>query len=375
MSKDVLKTVPLEPLYGLSSKGDTKIWKVTVVAYEDGTAAVIQEYGRFQGKLQTNTKTVRTGKNLGKQNETSPFDQAISEAESKYRKKLDEGYSLDKDDLKVPLLPMLAKSFKDHKDKVKWPAACQRKYDGTRDLCEKINEDTVTHMSRRGKPYNTMDHLQEDLLSIMQVGDVIDGEIYCHDLTFQETVSAVKRLKENSLKLEYHVYDLADPNMDFKDRYKKLQDMFAKLPEGSQVKLVETIQVNSEEEVYKLHDKWVGEGFEGAIVRGQTGGYSFKHRSSNLLKYKEFIDREFLVVGGYTGKGTSFEGSVTFECLADNGEIFGCVPKGPFSYKRELWNNLDKIVANKTMLTVRYFTLTDGGLPQFPIGILLRDYE
>lgn len=375
MSKDILKEIELKPLYGLTSQGGTKIWRVAVVAYEDGTAAVIQEYGKLNGKLITNIKNVREGKNISKSNETSPFEQAMLEAESKLRKKIDSGYCEDQDEIKTPKLPMLALKFTDHKDKIEWPAGCQRKYDGVRDLCEKVSKDMVTHMSRRGKPYDTMGHLQKDLLSIMQIGDVIDGEIYCPDLTFQNTVSAVKRAKENSLKLEYHVYDLADPNMDFKDRYEKLQDMFAKLPEDSQVKLVETMEVDSEEEVYTLHDQWVQEGFEGAIVRSRTGGYSFKHRSSNLLKYKEFIDEEFLVVGGYTGKGTSYEGSVTFECLAANGEVFGCVPKGPFSYKQELWNNLDNIVANKTMLTVRYQTLSDSGIPIFPIGISLRDYE
>ena len=94
-----------------------------------------------------------------------------------------------------------------------------------------------------------------------------------------------------------------------------------------------------------------------------------------LQKFKLFLDKEFQIVGGYTGKGTTFEGMVTFECRADNGEIFGVVPKGSHEYKAKLWGKLDKIVANKTMLTVRYQELSDGGIPIFPVGVSLRDYE
>lgn len=368
------RTLKLPELFGLTSKGDVKTWRVSVIPLEDGAVAIDQEYGKKDGKLQTNRKTVKVGKNIGKSSETTPLQQAIKEANSKHVKKLDEGYSLDPNELSVPLLPMLAKSFKDHKAKVEYPAFSQRKYDGVRDLCEKLNGDTVRHLSRKGKVYDTIDHLKDDLLSIMNLGDILDGELYCHhDLTFQQTISAVKRFKENSLKLEFHVYDIADPKMDFKDRYKKLQKMFAKLPKDSKVKLVETIEVDSEEEVYKLHDQWVREGYEGCIVRAKKGGYSFKHRSSTLLKYKEFIDEEFEITGGYTGKGTSFEGAVTFECKAKNGKIFGCVPKGSMEYKRHLWEGLDDLIGAK--LTVRYQTLSDSGIPIFPVGIAIRDYE
>lgn len=124
------KRIDLPVLFGLTSTGSVKTWKVSVVPLEDGTVAIDQEYGKKDGKLQTNRKTVKVGKNIGKSSETTPLQQAISEANSKHRKKCDEGYSLDPDKLSTPMLPMLAKSFKDHKAKVEYPAFCQRKYDG-----------------------------------------------------------------------------------------------------------------------------------------------------------------------------------------------------------------------------------------------------
>ena len=367
-----MKEVEMKPLYGLTSKGKTKTWIVTVTEFDDGTATIDQKYGELDGKLQSNRKTVREGKNLGKKNATTAFQQATKEAESKYRKKLEqEGYSEDKDDLVIPMLPMLAKSFNDMKHKISYPCYVQPKLDGIRCFAKKINGDTIIYTSRKGKQFTTLEHLTPALLEIMQIDEIFDGEIYSHDLTFQEVTAAIKKQRENTLKLEFWIYDVADSEKDFQDRYSK----YISTDNKPGLVQVDSYRADSEEDVRKSHDELVSRNFEGAIIRNMKGGYDLKKRSNNLQKLKSFIDKEFLVVGGYTGKGTSFEGSVTFECQAENGRIFGCVPKGPFSYKQELWQNLNKIVANKTMLTVRYFELTDDGVPRFPIGVSLRDYE
>lgn len=368
------KELLMVPLYGLSSKGDTKTWQISIIEKEDGTALVVQKWGKLDGKLQENTKTIREGKNIGRANATTPFQQACSEAVSKFRKKAEqEGYSSNKEGIAEPELPMLAQTFDKSKHRIEYPAYVQRKYNGVRNFGKKLSKDSVRHTSRKGKLYVTMGHIEDDLLSIMGIEDIFDGEIYNHDMTFQEITAAVKKQREDSLKLEFHVYDFADPDMDFEERLKVLQEAFSKLPKDSQIKLVETIEVNSEEEVKELHDKWVAEGYEGVIIRNKKGGYSFKHRSHNLQKYKEFIDEEFEIVGGYEGKGTSFEGCVTFECKAANGRIFGCVPKGSMEYKRELWNDLPNLIGK--LLTVRYQELSDDGVPIFPVGLAIRDYE
>ena len=86
--------VEQKKLFGLTSTGKVKTWEVTVTILKDGTAAVDQIYGLLGGILQTNRKIIREGKNLGKSNETSVLEQANSEAESKYTKKQDDGYSI-----------------------------------------------------------------------------------------------------------------------------------------------------------------------------------------------------------------------------------------------------------------------------------------
>ena len=365
--------VEQKKLYGLTSKGKTKVWQVSVLALEDGTAAIDQEYGELGGKLQINRKVVREGKNIGKSNATTAVQQAHKEADSKFRaKKTKEGYSEDKDNLRIPKLPMLAQVFEKSKHRITYPCYVQPKLNGVRCFAEKVSETEVSYTSRKGKEYSTLEHLTPHLLDIMHVGEIWDGEVYNPAMTFQEITSAVKKQREASLELELWVYDVADSTKSFGERAKRYWHSTQK---PGIIRVVTTL-VKNEEEVHKYHDEFVQDGFEGIIIRNvEDDGYSFKHRSHNLQKLKNFIDAEFLIVGGYTGKGTSFEGAVTFECQAENGEIFGCVPKGPFDYKRALWNDLDKIVAAKTLLTVRYQELSDSGLPIFPVGISLRDYE
>ena len=358
-------------LYAKDSKGRIKVWSAEVILNTNRSSILRTISGLQDGKRTPTDKIIRKGKNIGKKSETTSYTQAVSEGRSKMNKKIDEGYVKKIEDIKQVKLPMLAQKFSDRKHKIVYPALLQPKLNGVRCFVEKISDTEIKYTSRKGKQYTTLSHLNSVLLKNMTVGDIWDGEIYNHEMTFQEIISAVKRQRESSFKLEFWCYDIADDKTHFEDRWNRLLSV---TEEGNLI-IVQTKEVNSEGELHKMHDYWVNQNFEGAIIRNKIGKYTFKHRSVNLQKIKSFIDEEFLIVGGYTGEGTTFEGCVTFECKAKNGQIFGCVPKGTHEYKKKLWKDLDKIVKAKTKLTVRYQELSDGDIPIFPIGVALRDYE
>lgn len=75
-------------LYALSSKGKTKQWSIWV---EDNN--IYTEWGIQDGALQLTKDTISEGKNLGKSNETTPAEQALSEAKRKLEMKRRKGYS------------------------------------------------------------------------------------------------------------------------------------------------------------------------------------------------------------------------------------------------------------------------------------------
>jgi DNA ligase-1 len=138
----------------------------------------------------------------------------------------------------------------------------------------------------------------------------------------------------------------------------------------------------NEQEIYRAHDRFVARGFEGAIVRNLHGKYKFKHRSKDLQKVKVFVDTEFTIVDGYPGTGTE-EGCVTFEVIPDpkvtdgydqmKKDKFGVRPRGTREQRRWWMDNIEEMKGK--FLTVRYQELSEEGVPIFPVGLAVRDYE
>ncbi len=360
--------VEQKKLFGLTSKGKTKVWQVSVIALEDGTAAIDQEYGELGGKLQVNRKVVREGKNLGKTNETSPFTQACSEAQSKFTKKLEqEGYSEDKDNIRVPRLPMLALKFNDRKKDIIYPCYVQVKIDGCRCFCEKVSDTEILYTSRKGKAIKTLAHLTPSLLNMMTIGQIFDGEIYSSGMSLQQVMSAVKKQRPESLKLQLWLFDIADPTKGYEERYRK----YLSLPNQPTIVKVPAYLVNSEEEIHEYHSKFIQDGFEGIMVKNCKGGYKFKNRSKDLQKLKAFEDSEFEIIGSYDGEGTTHEGLITFLCKTSAGIEFGCNPRGSHGTKKQMWQDREDYIGR--FLTVRYQGYTDEGSLVFPVGVGFRD--
>ncbi|MBV1929309.1 MAG: hypothetical protein KUG81_07345 [Gammaproteobacteria bacterium] len=360
-------------LYSVSSTGKLKQWTVSVQC-QDKVASIIREHGYVGAKIQSNEKIISKGKNIGKANETSPYEQAISEALSMRQKRLDTGYTEevpDLDSFKPPELPMLAHGFAKRKHNIVYPAFVQPKLDGVRCFAKRVDEDTITFTSRKGKSYTTLDHLVPALLDCMEIGEILDGEIYIHGKTFQHIVRLVKKLRPESITLQFHIYDIADATTPYYDRminlWNTIEDRYPELV------FTDTKEVDDESGIYEWHDQWVQQGYEGVIIRNRDGMYKFDNRSADLQKYKEFIDEEFEIVGGDKGTGLH-EGCVIFTCAVNkDGPVFNVYPRGSLQARRDMFGDLANLVGK--YLTVRYQQLSEDGIPIFPIGIVVRDYE
>lgn len=360
-------------LYATDTKGKTKVWSVSVM-YGD-PVLIITTFGYLNGKMKTESTYIHEGKNLGKANETSPYEQAIAEAKSKITKKLDDNYTEippEEGDVKVNILPMLAHPYAKRKHDLTWPAYVQPKLYGCRLLAHKVSETEMDYISRGGKKFTTLGHLTADLLKILEVGEILDGEIYMHQaMTFQEIVSALKKKNHQTEILQYHIYDLVDLKKPFSDRTTIIKDKFLKLTLDSPLQRVETVKMYDEDEMFDMHNQFTVNGYEGTMIRNTHGMYVLDYRSKDLLKYKDFIDEEFKIVGGTDGKGSE-AGCVIFLCECHSGR-FSVRPRGTRE-QRTIWlNEIDSLKGKK--LTVRFQRLSDDGIPIFPVGIIIRDYE
>ena len=412
--KENKENVPLSKvfptLYDKDSFGNIKTWDIKAVNFGD-YSEIVTLYGRNK-KVEKRVK-ITAGKNEGKSNATDHYTQAIAEAQSKYTKKQSQGYfKLDEnenkkekkakykvEDFQDPEIeslkleskinnkfkkielaengvkfPMLAKDYHKEKSKVIFPAFVQRKFDGFRAI---YNTTTKNITSRTGK--TTFDIIKESQilykeLSKLDPGLILDGEFYIHDGEFEAL--GILRKKTNKVtdeillklsKIEYHIYDIIDSKLTFKERNKVVK----KLLNGKKMmKYVETYSVENENEIKEYHGKFISENYEGTIVRNSGGLYKDNSRSSDLLKYKDFIDSEFKIVdfskeNNTTGKGGNL---IIWVVQIKKGVECKIRPMGTVEERQELYKrcvNNFKEFKNRN-LWVKYFEKTTDGNLRFP---------
>lgn len=395
-------------LYGIDKKNNVRKWDIKVVEYTS-YSEIIVTYGILNLKSIESISKIDKGKNIGKKNETTHYQQALAEATSKWNKKKDleryttqlipsESNSVPKekksltdtninsstDSLtdatskltlnaikkeinatkkEIPK-PMLAHDFKKFQNKLIFPCYIQKKYDGYRMLYDPVTDNLYTRTGRKYDIlYETNLHKQ-----LRRIRLPLDGELYCHkDFNFEcYGVLRKKKLidKDYDLlnKIEYHVYDLYNSTDIYTKRYNVLKDTLTKHKDTDKIKLVETYSCNTIEEINHYHTTFVNDNYEGSIIRNANSLYEFK-RSFNLLKYKDFDDDEFLITGFTTEKDNNID-LVIWVCTTKDNKTFNVRPQGTKDERKDLYTNALKYINKK--LWVKFFSYTENGVPRFP---------
>ena len=384
----VLEEKIFETLYGKDKNGKVKTWKIKVEKYKD-FSVIVTFYG--YNRLIEARRQINYGKNIGKSNETSSYEQAISEAQSKWIKKRDiELYmtkiceeELVENNKGCNPLPMLAHDFKKQNKKVIYPCNIQPKLDGMRCI---YNTTTGEITTRTGKPYNIIKEsceLYEELKSLPKEL-ILDGELYTNKVNFEElgVLRKTKKLSNKELvslqKIEYHIYDIIECNITFEQRNKIIQNLF-KYKNYKKLIYVPIFTVNSENEIQEYHTKFLAQKYEGTMIRNIDSLYKIKQRSSDLLKYKDFQDSEFKIIDYSFEKNTgqTDENLVVWvieiddqtDLKIDNDKIRCQVrPKGSREERQELYKkcveNFDQFRGRK--LWTKFFEYTSDGNLRFP---------
>lgn len=393
----------LETLYKRAKTGKIQYWKVSTLHN-----TIFKESGSLGTLKPIKHEEICAAKNIGKSNETTPELQAESQAESDWQKKRDEGYKSLSDlgittpgnhhvfecgstgygtleaalenelpqfntDASGNVKPMLAKAV-DWK-KVKYPCLVQPKLDGVRCLMIVTYADdmAITFLSRSGKEYTTLNHIKADVMiaeNTIQKDFILDGEVYSDELSFQEIIAAVKKQRPDSLKLKFRAYDVVN-DMHQDNRWSETVRIVDKIS-SPLVWPVSTFTLNNKAAIKEQHDKWVAEGYEGAMIRHMNGKYGQGQRSSDLLKVKEFDETEFAFKNFEFGQ-RGVEDLIAVLWTSDGEKEFRAKMIGTKAEKEKLYK-LNDSSEGKSM-TVKHFGYTDDGLPRFPIGKSFRDYE
>lgn len=367
-------------------------------------AEVVVMYGQV-GTLspQRSSDTIKEGKNLGKKNETTAFQQAVKEAQSKWEKqKKRMGYVDSEDAARAEeidalvqqggVFPMLAEKYRDYAEKIAWPCFVQKKFNGHRCIAV-IKNGKATLWTRKRNQITAVPHIIEELEANFAGQDLtLDGELFHTDInqsspdykgvvnpdamTLQE-LSSIVRAKEPKGRfkmVQYHVYDMIS-DKKFVDRNDELIGLMSQVNFDIIVP-AQTGMVSDGEQVMEMMAAVRAEGYEGLMLRNAEGEY-LSHptrRSKDLLKVKKFKgDQEFEIIGINEGNG-NLQGHVgSFQLRMKDGKTFNAKLKG---------NNITKFLKQcfedhslwqGKLLTVEYAELTEDGKPFQPVATAIRE--
>lgn len=356
-----MRTQEFPILYDRAANGKIKEWSISVSEKGPQEVIILVKSGYIDGKKATHSKTITKGKNIGKKNETTPWTQALSEAESDWNKKKDrQGYQTSIPDESSAsameesdtLLPMLAKKYDADKTRryimekkkykgIYFPAAGQPKYDGIRSLARvNLNNGRVIDVkffSRTQNEQSNMPHLEKMVANYVEnwkklpsdfVQIWLDGEFYHPDIPFS-TINGLLGRKDMSQdtsedkelrdKIQYWLFDLyipSQPDMSFKKRFELLETFPWDKAKKSQKESPETgipadallqraplREIVNPDEVEQIFNEFVSEKYEGLMLRNWDSPYAVGQRSTDLQKYKPFDDAEFTIIGFTEGTG------------------------------------------------------------------------
>jgi len=325
-------------------------------------------WGRVNGQQQTKFVKVEP-KNITKVNETTVDTQTELEMAALAKKmQKEKGYTTNTFVLSTQYVfrindksVMLAQKY--NRKYIKLPLYVQPKLDGVRAYFDGKELSSRLHTAILTTP-----HITEAIIDSELSEYKLDGELMLPGCSFQELVSIIKKKSwsESNNKIVYNVFDYMDNNLNFSERYEVLKDIFSR-NKFNGIELVPAYKCNDETDIDKHHLQFVTNKFEGTIVRNDTP-YENK-RSYNLLKLKDFIDEEFMIIGQHTDNN----GECVFSCACrDNlNQSFKVKMIGTHEERVELLNNNNYGKA----LTVKYIRKTDDGIPFHAVGVAIRDYE
>ena len=364
----------LPKIFKTTKSGATQEWEIEVVGNRYRTVS-----GQTDGKKVVSEWTVCVGKNTGRANATTDEEQALKEAESKRKLKLEKDYheTISAIGTKRHFEPMLAAKWDDCKDTIEYPIYSQPKLDGIRCIVTKDGT-----WSRTGKPIISASHIRESLDKLFQHEPdlILDGELYADKFAndFNRIVSLVKKtkptaedLKESAKNIEYHVYDVPSVDETFVGRWRELEELSLDFPKC--VKKVETHIITDEFYVNSWYENYIERGYEGQMLRLDSK-YENK-RSKSLLKHKSFLDEEFTIVDICEGEGNRAGTAGYFVFNTKDGKPFKSNVKGTWEETAQMLKDRKRLIGKEA--TVKYFNLTPDGIPRFPyvISIDRNSYE
>ena len=398
-------------LISKDSKGKIRVVEIFYEGDETTRIYTIYRYtGQFEGKLTTQPKIIvdkgKATRNIHEQVELQ-FNALVKGYKDKGYIELENEIDNYNSEELYQLLgesptgsngvvkPMLAKQA----DKVTkttifnkiWIAS--RKIDGLRCIIY-LGDDGKLHTSSRGATnydsamFEILTHPALIKLFKNNEGLMLDGECYHHGYTLQQinSIARTQKVAKDLEVLQFYWYDIVDLNNPFKSRLAKMKSIAEELKEyGSEIgwkpdrifkenelriQFVPQVEVSGWDNMMKLHNEYVSEGWEGLVIRDPERPYKPNGRTNDMIKIKVYKDNCFKVVGKEAGLRGSED--MVFIMEMPDGRTFKAKPFGDREQKEEYWINFDKKYKGH-IGECKFFYYSDDGIPLQPAFKAFRD--
>ena len=375
-------------LYLEANNGKIQMWKAEIKEglTEEGYVVITATYGMTDGKKQTKDTFVKSGKNVGKKNETTIDEQAILKLEQMYADKIkNKSMVFDMNDWVRPKRPSLAIAYhkrKKHLKHVKYWLA-DEKLDGNR-AYEFANGKIQSKSGDETTPIKHIAKNTDELRKIAKEKNLpeidLDGEYYLHGLPLQDITGISNTKKDEDRRtdvlLEYHIFDCfvpSEPLMSALDRYNLLLKLFEDVELEFLVLRRKQIIKNNEKDIKEFTSKCEKLGYEGSILRDPDAPYNHSKnpsdRNDSMIKDKNMKDDEFLIVDIIENENEV--GIPKFIIQLPNGETNEVVMKGKKEDTKKFL--VDKHLYIGKYLKVQYQAYTKYGKLEFPVGLEVRE--
>lgn len=260
----------------------------------------------------------------------------------------------------------------------KWkpPYIIQPKFDGVRcraiPLETGLSGDEYLLLSSEENVIYSVPHINQ-ALSDLHLKAELDGELYCHGMSFEDILSITSRtvnLHSDNLRIQFHVFDIVNDQPQI--RRQILVDTLRGMHPCIQIAPFWVCE--NLDEIMKTYDKIIELGYEGIIVRHFQAPYERK-RSTWVMKFKPKKEDEYEILGyeeeiSIEGRPKDSLGSIV--CQSGDGGTFKVGTGFTAEDRQTLWASRE-ILTGK-VCKVKYQHLTSGKkVPRFPVFIEILD--
>lgn len=183
---------------------------------------------------------------------------------------------------------------------------------------------------------------------------ILDGELYIHGTPLEKIsgLCRLEKLTEEHKNLQYHCYDIVNENLIYETRLETINGFIKEYSEKPlpYINWVETYYLSKADSledfrknVMEIHDIFIKEGYEGAILRDLDATYKCGGRDKRMYKVKCFIDGEYKITGLSEGLR---EEDMSFELVTAEGYPFKAKPEGDRALKHWYHEHIKEMIGH-----------------------------